>query len=1005
MKNIYSRSTNFRNTLLSSSRFNALSFIFGSALFAPAAFAQDQDEAPAYSSVADDPEALPAEGDITVTGTRIARDGYDAPTPVTVISTKELTAEAPANISNFVTTLPSVIATGNGGTLSNASMGVNTVNLRGLGPERTLVLVDGQRSVSSTNTGSIDLNTIPQSLIERVEVVTGGASSAYGSDAISGVINFILDKDYTGIKASYEYGETTYGDGSNHKISVTAGQPFADGRGHIILSGEYVEQNPIHRTNRDWNNGGFFTVNNPQYSGAACADSSTATVCYPEYLVTKGAGASSFTPGGLITFGPLRGTYFGSIDPATGTATVNQLNFGALQSGSQWMVGGDTDITSAAHRNSASFLPSEDRVSAFGRLSYEFSPAINVFAQFSYARYRGEQIYQQTATTATSATTGYLIQRDNAFLPDEIRQAMIDNGLTSIRAGVGNVFIDPQGADNTREVYRFVAGANGQFGLFDSEWTWDGYYQRGITKTNELLTNAWHLGRYSLATDAVFAPAGNAAGIAPGTIVCRSTLTDPTNGCVPLNLIGVDTNQEAAVDYITFGGQNPLRNQRLTQDVGAISFSTNSLFELPADGVGLAFGAEWRKEYINGTVDPLFQPTKDVDGNLVASWLYGNFLENTGSYTVKEAFVEALIPIITGLDFNGAVRFTDYSTSGFAATWKAGLTWQVINDIKLRGTVSRDIRAPNLADLFAPGGGRSNSVSRPLTGGGTVTDRLIVSNLGNAALKPEVARTYGAGVVVTPGFLPGFAASLDYYHIKLSDAISVYDAQVIADQCYLQNVAGSCNYIVTTAGRGQIGNNADITSIDIVPQNFVSIKTSGLDFEASYRQQVGPGDLTLRALATYVFELTSDNGLIAATDAAGANTGSVPDFRYRVSAAYDFDSGFSLQLVARGLSSGVYNNNYVVCETDCPVSTPDFRTINTNHIPGATYVDLNASYTFTVANVEAQVFGVIRNVLNTDPVLIALGPTGDQTGSYPTTNRNIYDSLGRVFRVGFRLSL
>jgi hypothetical protein len=239
----------------------------------------------------------------------------------------------------------------------------------------------------------------------------------------------------------------------------------------------------------------------------------------------------------------------------------------------------------------------------------------------------------------------------------------------------------------------------------------------------------------------------------------------------------------------------------------------------------------------------------------------------------------------------------------------------------------------------------------------------------------------------------------------LSDAISVYDPQVIADQCYVQNIAGSCNYIVTTAGRGQIGNNADITSIDIVPQNFVSIKTSGLDFEAHYRRQVGAGNLTLRALATYVFDQKSDNGLIAVTDAAGANTGSLPDLRYRFSAAYDSDSGVSLQLVARGLSSGVYNNNYVVCDTDCPVSTPDFRTINTNKIPGANYFDLNGSYTFTVEDVEAQVFLVVRNVLNTDPVLVALGPTGDQTGSYPTTNRNIYDSLGRVFRVGFRLSL
>ncbi len=487
--------------------------------------------------------------EVTVTGTRIVRDGYSAPTPVSVISTEEISREAPANISDFVNTLPSVRGSGtsanSNGALSNGGAGINTVNLRSLGANRTLVLVDGQRSVPSTNTGSVDVNTIPQALIERVEVVTGGASSAYGSDAVSGVVNFILNKKFTGLKAEYEHGVTTYGDAPNHKASITAGTSFADGRGHITVSGEYFTQKGIHTIDRDWNDVGFFRVNNPKYTGAACTDSSATTICYPEYIVTKDAGISSFAPGGLVTFGPLKGIYFGSINPATGFASVNKLNFGAVQPGSQWMIGGDTDITSASHRGSATLQPSERRQSAFGRLSYEFSPALNVFAQFAYSRYRGQSYYQQTATTATSATTGVLINNDNAYLPPEVKALMAANNLTSIRVGTGNVFIDPRGSDNTREVFRYVVGADGQFNALGRSWSWDAYYQRGETKTNEQLTNGWSLTRYALATDAVVVTAANrgSSGLALGSIACRSTLTSPTNGCVPVNVLGVQPNR------------------------------------------------------------------------------------------------------------------------------------------------------------------------------------------------------------------------------------------------------------------------------------------------------------------------------------------------------------------------------------------------------------------------------------------------------------------------------
>lgn len=973
-------------------------------LLAPGHLAAQTAESPAPVLESAAPQEAAGSGEITVTGTRIVRDGYDAPTPVSVISTKELKAEAPANISDFVNTLPAVRGSGtaasSNGSLSNGAAGINTVNLRNLGAARTLVLFDGQRSVASTTTGQVDVNTFPQTLIARVEVVTGGASSAYGSDAVSGVVNFVLDKEFTGFKTNYEYGVTTYGDGANHKINFTAGKSFSEGRGHILLSGEYFTQKGIQSIDRDWNDSGYFLANNPAYSAAACTDSSATTLCYPEYYVGSGIGTGQFTPGGLISTGPLRGTYFGSIDPATGKASVNQLVFGATSG--QWMLGGDYDITSAGHRSSATLLPSEKRHNAFARVSYDFSPAFNIFGQFSYSRYGGQSYYQQTPTT------GVTIQRDNAFLPDSVRAAMVSNNLNSIQIGTSNIFLPPQGSDNIRQVFRYVAGANGDFGTGGIDWSWDAYYQLGKAKTHEELTNAWNIQRMANATDAVVAQAGNVGGYAAGTIVCRinvdaNTANDDRN-CAPLNRIGTNGASAAAINYVLYGGLQPLRKQELKEEVAAANFSTNNLVDLWAGPISLAFGGEYRKESVTGSVDPLFQPIV-ANGVTTGTWIYGNYLPTFGRYNVKEAYVETVVPLFKGMDFNGAFRITDYSTSGSVQTWKAGLNWQVISDIRLRGTLSRDIRAPNLSELFAPGTGRTNTVNVPQADGSTIPYQFNESTVGNPDLKPEVARTFGVGAVLTPSFLPGFSMAVDYYNIKIDDAIDSLAAQTLINQCYEQAIANACSAISTTGGRGVTTPGLAVTSIEIKPTNFVSQKTSGIDIEASYRREVGPGALTLRALASKAFKLETDNGVTATTDAAGQNTGGLPDWTYRFSAGYDLPSGFSIQAIARGVSGGVYNNNYIVCSTDCPASSADYRTINLNKIKGATYFDLNANYAFDLGGSKTELFLSIRNLFDKDPVLVGNGPTGNNTPAYPQTNRALYDVLGRVFRLGVRLSM
>jgi iron complex outermembrane receptor protein len=908
--------------------------------YAPAAFAQD---------------AVGELEEVTVTGSRIVRDGYDAPTPVNVLGAAEIAATSPANIADFVNTLPSVAgsttAANSSGSLSNGAAGISALNLRSLGTGRTLVLFDGQRSVVSAATGQVDTNTFPQSLIERVEVVTGGASSAYGSDAIGGVVNFILDKDYTGVKSSLEYGETTYGDGQNWKFNVTAGGAFSDGRGHALFSAERVHQDGVQTIDRDWNRGGHFAIRNPVTTAGA-----------PFYIFTDQVGISAYTPGGLITSGPLRGVYFGV------NGAVNQLAYGQVSG--QWMVGGDWDYASSGMVGTNTLIPDEDRDSFFGRVSYELTPSLNVFAQASYAKYEGLSYY------ISPTQTGIVIQRDNAFLPASVRAQMVAAGVTSFQMGTSNIDMPASGSAMERETERYVVGADGDFGAFGLDLTWDAYYQHGKTKTHEQLTPTWQNQRLALATDAVFAPGGQ--------IVCRSTLTAPTNGCVPLNRFGHGVASQAALDYVL---GEPYRNQEFTQDVAAFNVTTNSI-EGWAGPISLAAGAEYRKEKMGGFVEAQYQ----------SNWKYGNFRVTEGEYNVKEAYLEALVPLFAGMDFNGAFRVTDYSTSGTVETWKAGLTYKPIEDVMLRASASRDIRAANMSELYDSGTARSNSVN--ING----TSVAFVQNLqGNPTVAPEVADGFGVGIVLSPRFLPGVQASIDYYDIKVDGVISFVSAQQTADYCYLQGVQAYCDNL-KFAG-------TTLQTIDLFYDNLNSMTAKGLDIEVSYRTDLdslvswGAGSLTLRGMFTHYIENVTDDG-VTAIDQAGANTSSTPDWVYRLSAMYDLDP-FSFNVTARGVSDGVVSNAYTECLTGCPASSSPYFTINDNSIEGEVYVDVSATYSFTAGQVDGQAFLSVKNLFNTDPVLLG-NPGGlgaENTVGYPQTNRNLYDTVGRTFRIGLRLEL
>ncbi len=913
--------------------------------------------------------------EIVVTGTRVVRDGYQAPTPLTVMDAEQIRAAAPANVADFVNELPALSGStepqNSNASISSGTAGINALNLRGLGNSRTLVLLDGQRSVGSTVTGNVDVNNFPQMLVSRVDVVTGGASAAYGSDALSGVVNFVLDKAFTGLAVDLDGGITTYGDDASWKVGLAYGTPFAAGRGHFLLSGEVANKKGIFGVPRDWAKQGTYFINNPAY---------TPTNGLPERIIVSGAGISTATYGGIITNSALAGIAFAP------DGSPYRFAYGSPRL-DPWMVGGQAMSNQANTFNTLD--PSDVRQGVFTRASYDVTDTIELYVQGSWNYSRGKSLSGHQYHLGN-----ILVRADNAFLPQSVRDQAVASGVTQFNVGKFNGDIPIRGTDNDRITRRVVAGGNGSFGAFDSDWTWDAYYQYGETRSSENLPAITNNARYARAIDAVRA--------ANGAIVCRvngdAITTNDDPACVPFNIFGENVASEAAKNYVL---GRPHRNQKFTQNVMAGSVSGEP-FSLPAGPVSLAFGVEHRKEAVSGAVPPEYE----------TGWFVGNYRANFGSYTVTEGFVETVIPVANGqswadsFDINAAVRATDYSTSGFVTTWKVGGTYAPVSDVRFRVTRSRDIRAPNLSELFQSGGANTNNVVDPFNNR-TVTQYTGLAT-GNLNLQPEKADTWGLGVVVSPSFMAGFTASFDYFDINIKDAIGTVGAQVIVDRCF----EGDTAYCAAITRGPNASGVTVITQIRTQPFNLVTQQNRGFDIDLSYRTTLDQivdgtdGNLTLRALATRYLKNYRNDGIAPPTESVGDNEGDgPPKWRYRVSAGYNLDP-IGIILTARGISAGVYDNEYVECQTGCPASTATKRTVSENDIPGAWYFDLNLSYKFLQGDGgdEAEAFLTVKNLMDKDPALVAQGPAGTSFLSQPA-NPTLYDTLGRTFRAGVRFRM
>jgi len=985
---------------------SAVALAISTAALAPQAMAQAQ---PAAADTSLD--------EIVVTGSRVVRDGYEAPTPVSVLGISELNSMATANIADAVNRLPALAnSLSTRGTSATADMtgGINNLNLRGINPTRTLVLIDGKRVVGSTlagfnnNNGAVDVNTVPTGLVSRVDIVTGGASAAYGSDALAGIVNFVFDKEYTGIKGDIQGGITTYGDNENYKVSLTFGMPFANGRGHLLVYGENGYEAGARREDRPHSDRTLGIIQNPAW---------TATNGLPQYITATNVTMATATYGGLITtcaapagapaynlttnLCPLRGTQF------LEGGTPGPYQFGALTTG-QLMVGGTQ--TGRIDRI-GSVVTELTRANGYVRASYDLADNVNAFAEWGWA-----YTLNRSETSVPQFAFGLPIQQDNAFIPAAVRSQMVALGIPNFTLGStafgtpGNPGMQGFGNKNERVQRRYVAGAEGNFDAADTNWTWDAYYQLSTTHASvrtpgNLLIgpgpNSAHVAPFRAAIDAVVNPAN-------GQIVCRVNIdTNPGNdmpGCVPFNIMGTGVNSEAAINYVTGTGYALIY---LQQDVMAASASGNP-FSTWAGPVSLAFGAEHRTERVGGIAS---------DRDVNRWWFAGNFTASTGKYSVTEGFIETVVPLADGeswaqkLDLNGAVRATDYSTSGYVTTWKIGATWTPVDDITFRATRSRDIRAPNLGDLFLAGRSGTGTIIDRLRGGAQTA--IVTRQGGNPDLLPEKANTTGLGVVLQPSFLPGFGASVDYFNIDISGAMVTPGQQNVVDRCQLEGVTALCAFIErgTPLPGETLG---PISAVRTIPANVASQSARGFDFEASYRMQLADinedwgGGLSFRALATLYTKLeTVDGGNVLRGEGVIANGAGglaatngifAPDLKYLLSVSYTGDSGFTANVAGRGFSGGVYNNNFVVCQTGCPASTANNPTVGfENKTPGELLFDLSVNQKFMEDAIE--VFFVVENVFNKWPPVVA---GTFNTGYYQGLGNANYDQVGRTFRLGTR---
>ncbi len=814
--------------------------------------------------------------EIVVTGSRIRVQDYVASNPVVSVTAEAIQNSGQTNLTDYLTEVPalaqSLTLQEGADTTTPGLAGLNLLDLRGLGTNRTLVLVNGRRHVaSSPGTASVDVNSIPVALIERTEVLTGGASAVYGADGVSGVVNFILKDDFEGVDMRAQYGNSEAGGGENIFASLLVGENFADGRGNITFGLEYNKDDALKFADRDYTRTGnrFIFVNNPDdpetFGGAQ-------TPNIPDLILANNARYIDTTRGGSIYTNFRNATTLSGVSfLADGTPFIDGESAGGFIA----LGGSGTPLDDF----NDDLLPGLERgtVSLTGR--YDLTDNLRLFGEAKYTQSQTEFFAQP------SYVYGLFTSLDNPFIPAAARaDALAPGGLGRSLGGVllarDNFDLGIQNYDITRETLRGVIGLEGDL---TENISFEASYVYGRADQEQIARNVIINDRFFAASDVI---------VSGGQPVCRSNIT-PTavprgdlygqfafpaaafgatftpganSGCLPLNLFGEGRNSQAAIDWIT---GTYTSDATIEQHVANafVSGDTTGFFSLPAGPLGFVLGAEYRKEISDSRPSDIQLLADSLEYPLTG---VGRASRTQGEFDVTEIFAEVSVPVLRDLpfaqavDLSAAYRYSDYSTSGGADTWNVNGRWEIDDTIALRGTVARAVRAPNIVNLFqgrqqtfgtfadpcsvenvTEGENptlRAQNCRTDLLAAGVANPATFINNSseavggfiqGNPLLQPESADTWTFGFVLTPEGIPGLSLSLDYYNIEIEDAIQSYSAQRIVDNCYdLPRPNQFCDLIE----RGTVGGNPGrITTFSQIPGNLASYETSGWDLNVNYR--------------------------------------------------------------------------------------------------------------------------------------------------------------------------
>lgn len=932
----------------------------------------------------DEDEVLELE-EVVTTGTRILRPEFSQPTPVVSLGAEEISRFATPDLGSILGELPSIATTG---TLSGNAIGVagagngelagtSSPDLRSLGLARTLTLVNGKRQVSAVaGSAQVDLSTIPTALVERVDLVTGGASAIYGSDAVSGVVNVILKDDFEGYSIDVNASDSLESvNGRNLNASLVAGFNFSEGRGNVTFFADVTDtETTVQSDIRQFQD--FGTIVNPDDTGEEDG--------IPDRLVVANVGSELISRTGVINpFGGGIGrfTFNDAGVPVLQQERdgTNSFAFGSFANGC------DTCFFLSDFRT---FIPEVERNTIGTNFKYDFSDR---FTGYGSVRYVDSDIVQLAQPIFRFGNVQINVA-DNAFLDNGLRQQLLDGGQTTVTFAK---FLDELGArsaTNSRELLQYNLGVKGDFNFGPSEVDFDVSFSSGETENLRVTPSELIEDNFAAALDSVIDPA-------TGQAVCRSLTAGSVNpqNCVPFNPFGFAQSSQASRDFVS---ADVMRFDEITQDVFSATFVTDSsaYFSLPGGPIGIASGFEYREETATTTTDALTQ--SDLTTNAATP-------DNFGEFDVTEFFTEISLPLIKDVPFvheltiGGAFRTADYSHAGDADAWKLDFLFAPVESLRFRGTIGEAVRAPNISEAFdaqSPGFANindpcdadnigddpdraGNCAALGIPTGFQANDNVSIDILsgGNPDLISEEAESFTIGFILQPTGIPGLSLTLDYYDIEITDSIINVAAQDILDNCVDSSSgldAGFCS---------QVDRDPITQDVSLVRSGFLNaaaFDTEGFELNVEYRdielESFGlPGTLDLSLLVNRVEEL-NEFEFQDRPDEIDVEVGEIgdPETQYRFNATYrlgDFNATWTSRFVDRSFLLDISPTGDI--EED---QSPAFVASLTTH-------DLTANY---LINDTFSVYGGIRNIF--DDV-----PAGN-------INNAIYDLVGRRAFFGVR---